>query len=279
MTETLHHPSRSRIFMGSSRPARSAGTIGGNAARRTVLLLIGLGTLALASVLAVPAQAQVVKAVSNTGQSSASDTVSLRNAHAQAFRTGADAGNYQVDSIEAEFATGITGSADQIFVQLHRAAGGNPGSIVASLSIIEVPIDGDGVPILDGDGVVRSLHYSKDVKAGVNKFSRWGVSRTRPVILQPNTTYFVMLFGGSETTTASLKTTTSDAEDSGGRAGWTIGDNAFERSWRSTSDPKTWTSAGNALKIGLNLKSYSGPVARDSAAQAVDERRGDVRER
>lgn len=262
MREAQQYRNRSNSScMESSGPARlvdTKGAVARSATRGSASLLIGLGAFALASLLALPAQAQSPQrvtetGVANKGQTSASGSVSASDYHAQAFTTGSR--SYQLEHVEVEFATAATGNLDQVRVQLRRATGGEPGSTVAEFSHVEVKRENTNFPKL-----VTFIGTSiLPVTAGVNEFRRYGIN---PVVLEANTTYFLVIWSGLETTTASLKTTASDAQDSGGRSGWTIADDALKKERYGSA----WTSNANALKIHLEVSTNRGFRVEDASA-------------
>ena len=166
-------------------------------------LLLPLGAL-----FTVPTQAQSeITLVSNIGQSSTNST-EIGNPWeiAQGFVTGSTSGGYELASVDARF-TNVSGSAT-LTVTLHKDDPTNTA--------------------------IATFTNPTSLSSGTLTF-------TAPAntTLDANTTYYV-LFNGSG---LNLRSTTSDNEDSGGSAGWSIEDVRYLRNdtttgaFTSNSDP------------------------------------------
>ena len=184
-----------------------------------------LAALALGGALLLPApapaEAQTATVlVKNTGQSVSSSGHVLNssfNRRAQAFTTGTAAGGYALSSIGVSFGTiGSTSTAGaDLTVTLNVNSSGDPGGALCTLS--------DPASFTSG---------------AVNTFD---VPATCPG-LAASTTYFVVVervvFNASND--INLSNTSSGNEDTGGAAGWSIGNNRHYREgtvWRSFSSP------------------------------------------
>ena len=180
-------------------------------------------TLALGGVLLLSARTEAQTAtvlVKNTGQSVSSSGHVLNssfNRRAQAFTTGTSAGGYALSSIGVSFGTiGSTSTAGaDLTVTLNVNSSGDPGGALCTLS--------DPASFTSG---------------AVNTFD---VPATCPG-LAASTTYFVVVervvFNASND--INLSNTSSGNEDTGGAAGWSIGNKRHYREdtvWRSFSSP------------------------------------------
>ena len=141
--------------------------------------------------------------IKNTGQTAGTSfQLSLASPRrAQAFTTGPNDGGYRLDSIGVGFEflddALINSAGSQLTVTLNAVSGGNPGGALCTLS----------------DPVSITPH-------AVNTFD----ASTCPA-LAASTTYFVVIERVVITSgNIYLEPTTSSNEDSGGAAGWSIGD-------------------------------------------------------
>ena len=172
------------------------------------LLLIAL--LALGGVLlwSAPAQAQTATVlVKNTEQTAQSSTFQLSTAatkRTQAFTTGSHSAGYTLNSIGLSFGdiAEITTAGAQLTVTLNEVSGGDPGSVLCTLTD-PATFTGAGVQTFDAPAADPCP------------------------TLKARTTYFAVIervVFPSPDTSISLQITTSGDEDSGGAMGWTIGD-------------------------------------------------------
>ena len=199
-----------------------------------------------------PAYAQVL--VSNTGQTPGYDG----SYHvifwdiAQEFTTGSNIDGYRLTSIDLNFV-------------VHPPARNVKPSVKINLS-------NDGIP---GGATLGELTKPGGLTAGLNRFE----APAGGIDLVANTSYIVWTDNSANIQIALqnalqyilngnlLRTTDSNAEDSGASTGWSIGDSLkvrrrvqlFRNQWRPVPDP-TWTSfRSNVLRIGVNgsaLDSY-----------------------
>ena len=188
--------------------------------------LCGLAALLLLAVAALgptPHEAQAQETlVSNTGQStnplarSIGATGTFNFWAAQAFRTGSHSRGYTLNEVRATFGA-IFGTG--VRVQIYSTtSGGAPDSSLFTLS--------------------NPATINSDAS---NTFS---VSGTQT--LSPNTTYAVV-FSKHSAGTAGLKTTSSNAQDTGAASGWSIGDQLH---WRN-GNTAAWSTDPSSLKIAI----------------------------
>ena len=171
--------------------------------------------LAVVAIVAAPLSAHAATLVSNDGKSTSSTLADLEQRNfAQAFTTGAGEFGYAVESVELDFGTvprsGITS------VSLWTVASGTPSTKLVDLS--------------------NPASFS----IGRNTFTApTGTS------LEKQTTYFVVITASGGT----LRTTSSNSEDSSGQSDWSIGNNALEE---IPDFNITWRERDNSLKIVVN---------------------------
>ncbi len=206
--------------------------------RRLAAALLGLVVLAALVVLpsAERAGAQTsMTLVSNSGQANGGTGNFVQHDHAQAFTTGANAGGYTL--------TGVDFSFPQI----------NDGALASKLTA-EIRSDSSGAP----GAVVATLTKPGTISAGANSFTHSGVALADQTLtftssagidLEASTTYFLVIDMDAGQGSSRVRLTGSDAEDSGGLAGWSIADGAGTRTASSTG---AWTPNVSSLKIGLD---------------------------
>ena len=145
--------------------------------------------------------------VKNTGQSVKGTGAQLDSSfpkNAQAFTTGPNAGGYTLDSIGVRFHTiGNTSTAgSHLTVTVNEDNSGNPGNALCTLS-----------------------DPTSFTSFAVNTFDAPTTGMAKCPTLAANTTYFVVIDRVTTTTDAlSMQVTASNGEDTGGAAGWSIGD-------------------------------------------------------
>ena len=252
-----------RVVKGLARSLASAANAAASAspasgrdrtARRATWLVTAFGAFLLAMV-PVPSQAQEIpvpkvqthQLASNLAQTSASTGNALKDyAYAQAFTTGSQ--QFLLNNIRVDF-TAAGKAREQVYAYLYSAtSSGRPGIGLAMLAIG------------GGSGIIATTPA-----VGVNKFEPMGAtlhSRMSQRILEPNTTYFVVVTSLSTTSTASVALTDSNGEDSGSVSGSSIADGGYRRA----TGTSTWTATGSALKIkvsGERFVSVSNAVARE----------------
>ena len=171
--------------------------------------------------------------VSNHGQAD-DGTASFANDLAQPFRTGRNTPGYKLTSVEV-VGNKSTGSDPSYSVAIHGDSSNAPGTKVGDLS----------APALTG---------SDDVI----KFTASGSG----LDLDAGTTYWLVIDNSTETTTAAIKRTSSNAEDAGKAAGWSIGDTRLFRGFGDT----TWTSHTQPLEIGVHGSEKPGITPTAAAA-------------
>ena len=172
--------------------------------------LLGLVVLALATLAAAPAQAQTL--VSNANQADdSSRELGSRNI-AQSFHTGSHAAGYVLKSIAIE---SEDDQGDNFAAYLHSSNGNAPGT------------------------QLHALDAPASFSAGSVEFTAPGTG----IRLSANTDYFVVLHkaGVGDQTFVDLDSTSSNDEDPGRAAGWSIGDttllaNNVGSGWSNFSD-------------------------------------------
>ena len=181
--------------------------------------------------------------VSNIGQSATSEA-GLSLDIAQAFTTGSDSSGdrgFTVTGIGLNLGA-TDDSVTSATITIHRSnSDGEPGTSVGTLTRSAALVD--------------------------NSVNSW--TSSAGIDLAANTTYFIVIegTGTSSASPGSLRLTSSDSEDSGAAAGWTIGNTSFSKSQGATS----WTSASNAASMAVRGYARSGsdnnaPVFADTAA-------------
>ena len=192
--------------------------------RRPVAGFLALALLAALFALtpAQPAGAQTAQTfVSNLGQTDGA-SAHLSNDYAQAFTTGSNIAGYSLRSVNVEFSVILAGLSSSLTASIHADSGGSPGS---SLGTLTSPAS---FPVSSSD---QTLTFTS---AGID--------------LAASTTYFLVIDMSSNHTTEGMRATSSDAEDSGQLAGWSIGDGALRRGFASTG---SWVINTPSLKISL----------------------------
>ncbi len=196
------------------RPARTFLTLTLLAAALFVLLSGGTETAS--------AQQATQTFVANTGQADGAAT-SLSNDYAHAFTTGSNPGGYSLTSVAVEFASIHSGfSSSSLTASIHTDSSGSPGS---SLGTLTKPAS---FPVSSSD---QTLAFTS---AGID--------------LAASTTYFLVIDISSGEPFSNLRLTTSDAEDSGALAGWSISDGTLFRAFSSTA---AWTTSTSSPKLSL----------------------------
>ena len=160
--------------------------------------------------------------VSNIGQptdTSVGVDADLSSDQAQGFRTGKNVTGYVLGSIDVHFQSA-------------------PGSGVLTVSVRE-PND-DAEP---SDTALYTLTHAGTIEAGFVRFTAPDNAQ-----LGADTFYFVHLTFSGAGTTPLLRTTASDALDSGTATGWTMNDYRYYL----VAGNVRWFSSTNALKISIN---------------------------
>ena len=194
--------------------------------RRPGAALLALALLALFALTpAQPAGAQPATQtlVSNTLQADGG-TSFLGNDFHQAFTTGGSSFGYTLRSVGVEFSTIDSGfSSSALTASIHAASGGSPGSSLGTLT------NPASFPASTSDQTLTFIAADIDLEA--------------------STTYFLVIDMDAGQSSSRVRLTGSDAEDSGGLAGWSIADDAGTRTASSTG---AWTPNLSSLKISLD---------------------------
>ena len=186
----------------------------------------------LAGLAAAPAAAQTVTLVSNTGQTG--NAIASGNLdRAQRFTTGSNAAGYTLASIEI---TSVDSESDDATAAVWTVnASGFPDTVHASLT---APTG------FDAGTLVFTAPASTELAA----------STTYAVVIQSP--------GGE---ILSLRSTTSDGEDAGGAAGWSIAD-AYDL--KNTGG--TWATAGSSQVFHITVKGAAKTGTTDTTAPAFE---------
>ncbi len=177
-----------------------------------------MAIIALLSLDAGPARAQTsVELVGNSDQSTdAMSDVSMYRA--QAFTTGGNSAGYRLTAIEIETTrTPPHAAANQVAIHSSNASN-------------------------EPDMEVARLLLRTQSPAGIARFT------TRGYNLDPNTTYFAVLLPGYTPIDSGYDLTDSDAEDSGGATGWSIGNGSL---WKSKG-VDAWSTSDASLKMSFH---------------------------
>ena len=158
--------------------------------------------------------------VSNTGQTQSTSTVGA-TIRAQAFTTGSNSGGYRLASVGIR-TNGLVSNAS---VRIESSNASNqPG------------------------GSLGGLTTTSTRENGVQLFTTTGIA------LEASTTYFVVW--DSVTTTNHYRLTSSDSEDSGGAAGWSIGNTSIHRN----DSRSPWQNSSFSLQMVINGAANSAPT-------------------
>ncbi|MDE0135643.1 MAG: hypothetical protein OXM54_12465, partial [Acidimicrobiaceae bacterium] len=161
--------------------------------------------------------------VGNLGQGDGGSSF-LGNDFAQAFTTGDYSFGYYLLSVRVQFSNIASGfDASSLTASIHASSGGSPGSSLGEL------VSPESFPESASD---QTLTFTS---AGID--------------LEASTTYFLVIDMGAGQGSSRISLTASDSEDSGGSAGWSIGDGALTRTASSTG---AWTPNTSSLVVGLD---------------------------
>ena len=160
-----------------------------------------------------------VTLISNLGQTP-QGAGSFSIDQAQAFTTGSNSGGYSLTKVVINSSLGVT--AD-FTVSVHQNNSGAPGTSLGTLTKPTLP---------DPDA------------AGNYEFTHSGID------LAASTTYFIVVDVSTTNTSFVIYNTNSDAEDTGGATGWSIGDSSLFRSQSSTGSWTTWAESKRISMTG-----------------------------
>ena len=227
------HASRKRFPLSAPRTA-PAGRAHALLARGLPLLLIALAALVLSSV--GHAQDLDPVLVSNTGQTAGSDlaTATGRVTYAQSFTTGDHPDGYFLSSVDVGLKADSGVTAEVALWWTHRAVfsilSGHrffPSYILTTLS---------GVGSIDNDASTLERFSANDV------------------LLLPGTTYWIVVTrtGGADDGLSVATTSSEDAVDAGGMAGFSVGNNVWVPDPDSNQEWADYSGSVDAsMKIGL----------------------------
>lgn len=171
-----------------------------------------------------PAQAQTsVTLVSNTGQTNANFLLAFSEDVALPFTTGSHAHGYTLTSIDIEGSLSAGSSLPTFTATIRKGSGASVGASLGTLS--------------------KSAFSS-----GTNTFSS-----SAGIELEADTSYFLVLdLSVRGDRSPEFVVTASTAEDSGGAAGWSIGDKLTRRPRAGT----TWLLAAGSSLVEMAVKGY-----------------------
>ena len=220
-------PSRSPSSRRPSRDRSRPDPLGGRARRFLLLPVLALLLGALGLLVAAPAQAQTAtKLVSNTGQANSGLLSSFSNDLAQAFTTGSNAAGYKLTRADMQLRDATT-TAPTYSVHIYSNSSGSPGNSIGTLTNpASLPKGADQVAQFTASG------------GGID--------------LAANTTYFLVIdvtgSGGGGLGSVGVPLTSSNAEDSGAAAGWSIADTGLFRAFNTTG---AWSTSQSSRKIAV----------------------------
>ena len=163
------------------------------------------------------AQTADVTLISNLGKFR-NDGGNFTNDQAQAFTTGSNSGGYSLTKVV--IASNLSASAN-FTVSVHENDSGAPGTSLGTLTNPTLPATGE---------------------AGNYEFTHSGID------LAASTTYFIVVDVSTSSSFNVIHNTDSDAEDTGGATGWSIGDSSLYRGFGSTG---SWTTWAQSKKISI----------------------------
>ena len=205
---------------------------------RSIAALALLVFLAFAA--SAQAQAQTsVTLVANTGQTRTS-SAAFSNDEATSFTTGSHSAGYKLTSVDIKLRVELT--TPDYSVSIREDSSGNPGT--TSLGTLTNPT-----------GLSNGW---QDV--------RYTTASGTDIDLDADTTYWVVI-DASTVGNWEFGLATSDAEDSGAAAGWSIGNNRRWRSNMSTTWLETTLGTSNMISIRGYAKTSAAPPEQASRAQ------------
>ena len=166
---------------------------------------------------------------SNIGQAhSNADFDSITHDNAQAFTTGSAARGYTLTSVDVVFRTISDASlASKLAVTINEDSGGEPGTVLGTLT---------------NPGTIAT---------GTNSFTHAGLE------LEAGTAYWVVVGPGGYTGALTginwISLTASDAEDTGGADGWSIGDDGYQNAGGS------WQMIQGSWNLRITIKGFATP--------------------
>ena len=176
-----------------------------------------------------------VTLISNLGQSS-QDGGTFTNDQAQAFTTGSNSGGYSLTKVVIH---SLLGLAADFTVSVHENDSGAPGTSLGTLTKPTLPAAGE---------------------AGNYEFTHSGID------LAASTTYFIVVDVSTSSASFIIYNTHSDAEDTGGATGWSIGDSSLYRGFGSTG---SWTTWAQSKRISITGTVTGGTTNNDATGAPV----------
>ena len=193
-----------------------------------------LAALLLAGAGTVAAPASAAELVGNIGQSGDGAAQGIASYdHAQGFTTGSNSGGYTLTDIQIVFGTG---SKSGISVKL---ATGLPSSTTEVVTLSN--------PSLPNAGGTRTFTAPTDTT------------------LSADTEYWVIVEG----TAGIVRSTTSDAEDSGGMSGWEVADGLYKRDADSTGEWTADTATNLRIRVNGSVLESTAPTVSSAEVTAA----------
>ena len=152
---------------------------------------------------------------------------------AQAFTTGDNFGGYALTSVEIQ--TTSSPNLNRLTVSIRSDSSGSPDASLGTLMNLAA-VASDGIATFTASG------------AGID--------------LERATTYFVMVDVSGSNPSGNIQNTSSDAEDPGKAANWSIGDTSL---YRNEGSNGSWTSFADSKKIRVNGAAKAGVGSTDAA--------------
>ena len=145
-----------------------------------------------------------------------------------------------------------TGGTAAVLTSVEIAFKGALLSATSSSYSVSIRSDSAGAP----GASVGALTNPASLSAGVNSFTASGGG----ISLAADTTYFVMIDVIAQHAQTSLSFTSSDAEDTGAAAGWSIADATL---WRNRDSTGSWATNSNSLRFSVHGHAAPPPPRRD----------------
>ena len=249
-----HTANRRRGWSGKLRPTAT------QQAGCTARLITAIAMFVVSMGMAGPAGADIL--VSNIGQAPlppGPEELLAGQSYAMPFTTGTNSSGYILESISINFYTGSRLKGDPVYVYLY---GDN----------------GRGRPNHDSQVAVLTkagTNFAPPTN-GVNKYLTGRANnhccpRPRPVHLNTTTQYWVYIWAGSSTSTASF-VHAGTLEDAGGATGWSIGNSGFIHPDGTTASAYTSTGSSAQIKVeGTPNPEVLISISDATATEGVDE--------
>ena len=229
---------RNETALTSADPVRP-GRVRGRSltARRLAAVLL----VAFAAFLSLPLQARAqttITLVSNTGKTTIVSTISI---NAQPFTTGSNSGGYTLTSVVLAL-----------------------GNYIEDLSILVRIVPSTLLNLPDESDSTKIITLTNP--ASVTGFALNTFTAPANTTLSADTTYHVLVTNADADAAVGVHRTSSNAEDDGAAAGWSIGDTRY---WKATL-ADAWSSSTTAfLRIQINGYANTTTLSTDATLSAL----------